>query len=89
MATPPMLRTTEPSASRRSTPDPLIAVNVAGLAAVAVGLLIAAILAVYDYSTPGAEAPLVLWLAVTAAALFALDVTVLGARQLRRLRLGL
>ena len=70
-------------------PDPLVAVNIAGMAIVASGLFLAAVLAVYDWKTPGAEAPLVFWIAVTAAALFVVDLVVMSARYLRRLRLGL
>jgi hypothetical protein len=89
MPTPPMLRSRSAVVARRSSPDPLVALNVAAMALVAFGLLLAAILAVYDYSTPGAEAPLVFWIAVIAVALFALDVLVVGVRYVRRLRLGL
>jgi hypothetical protein len=88
MPTPPMLRSREPSAER-STPDPLVAVNVAAMAVVAGGLFLAAILAVYDWRTPGAEAPLVFWIAVIAVGLFFIDVLVVSVRYLRRLRLGL
>jgi hypothetical protein len=88
MATPPMLRSSEASATRRSVPDPLVALNVGGLVVVALGLLLAGILAVYDYSTPGAEAPLVLWVAAIAVALFVVDIAVVGVRHVRRLRLG-
>ena len=89
MPTPPMLRSRDPGATDRSLPDPLVALNVAALAVVATGLLIAAILAVYDWKTPGAEAPLVFWTAVIAVALFAVDVLVVSFRHVRRLRLGL
>jgi hypothetical protein len=88
MATPPMLRTPEASATRHPAPDPLVSLNVGALAIVAFGLLIAGILAVYDYSTPGAEAPLVLWIALIAVALVIVDVAVVGVRHVRRLRLG-
>jgi hypothetical protein len=87
MATPPMLRSSKGRGS--STPDPLVALNVLALGVVAFGLLIAAVLAVYDWKTPGAEAPLVLWLAIIAAAVVGLDLAVLVARHRRRLRLGL
>ncbi len=83
-----MLRSREPAATR-SMPDPLVAVNVAALTVVATGLFLAAILAVYDWKTPGAEAPLVFWTAVIAIALFAVDVVVVSLRYARRLRLGL
>jgi hypothetical protein len=89
MPTPPMLRSREPSADGRLTPDPLVAVNVAAMAVVAGGLFLAGILAVYDWRTPAAEAPLVFWIAVVAVALLVIDMLVVGVRYLRRLRLGL
>lgn len=89
MPTPPMLRPPVASTSRGSAPDPLVALNVLLLAVLATGLFIAGILAVYDWKTPGAETPLVFWLAVIAGALLAVDVTLLAVRHLRRLRLGL
>lgn len=89
MPTPPMLRGGHPSGAGRRGPDPLVSVNVACMAVVAVGLLLAGILAVYDWKTPGAEAPLVFWTAVVAVAIFAVDVLVVGVRYVRRLRLGL
>jgi hypothetical protein len=89
MPTPPMLRSREPAAVERSMPDPLVALNVAALSVVGAGLFLAGILAVYDWKTPGAEAPLVFWTAITAVALFALDVLVVSLRFVRRLRLGL
>jgi peptidoglycan/LPS O-acetylase OafA/YrhL len=70
-------------------PDPLVAVNIVAMAIVAGGLFLAAVLAVYDWKTPGAEAPLVFWIVVTAVALFVIDLLVMSARYLRRLRLGL
>jgi hypothetical protein len=84
-----MLRSREPAADGRSVPDPLVAVNVAAMGVVASGLFLAAVLAVYDWKTPAAEAPLVFWIAVTAVALFVIDLVVMSARYLRRLRLGL
>ena len=89
MPTPPMLRSREPSADGRLVPDPLVAVNVAAMAVVATGLFLAAVLAVYDWRTPGAEAPLVFWIAVVAVVLFVVDVLVVGLRYVRRMRLGL
>ncbi len=89
MATPPMLRSSEGSGRGSSTPDPLVALNVLALGVVATGLFIAGVLAVYDWKTPGAEAPLVLWLAIIGVALFGLDLAILVIRHLRRLRLGL
>jgi hypothetical protein len=84
-----MLRSRGPAAVARSTPDPLVALNVALMSLVATGLLMAGILAVYDWKTPGAEAPLVFWTAVVAIALLAVDVLVVSLRHVRRLRLGL
>lgn len=89
MPTPPMLRSREVAAGGRSTPDPLVALNVAALAVVATALFLAGILAVYDWQTPGAEAPLVFWIAIVAVAVFCIDILVIGVRHLRRLRLGL
>ncbi len=89
MPTPPMLRSREPAAAARSIPDPLVAINVAALSVVATGLFLAAILAVYDWKTPGAEAPLVFWTAIVAIAIFAVDLLVVSLRYVRRLRLGL
>lgn len=70
-------------------PDPLVSVSVAAMGLVAVGLLLAGILAVYDWKTPGAEAPLVLWIVVVAVATFLVDIAVVGLRHVRRMRLGL
>jgi heme/copper-type cytochrome/quinol oxidase subunit 1 len=89
MPTPPMLRSREPAAVAQPTPDPLVALNVAAMSIVGIGLLLAGILAVYDWKTPGAEAPLVFWTAVIAVALLAIDVLVVALRYIRRLRLGL
>ncbi|HEY8755994.1 MAG TPA: hypothetical protein VIN65_06560 [Candidatus Dormibacteraeota bacterium] len=89
MPTPPMLRSREVAADGRSLPDPLVAVNVAAIAVVAAALFLAGILAVYDWRTPAAEAPLVFWIAIIAAALLCIDLLVVGVRHLRRLRLGL
>jgi hypothetical protein len=89
MPTPPMLRSREPAADGRSVPDPLVAVNVAAMAVLATALFLAGILAVYDWRTPGAEAPLVFWIVIIAVALFCIDLLVVGVRHLRRLRLGL
>jgi hypothetical protein len=66
-----------------------VALNVVAMGVVGAGLLLAGILAVYDWKTPGAEAPLVFWTAIVALALFALDLLVVALRYVRRLRLGL
>ena len=83
-----MLRT-GPEDARRGGPDPLVTLDIAVGTLVGVGLLLAAILAVYDWYTPGAEAPLVFWIAVVAAATFAVNVVVMTLRHVRRIRLGL
>ncbi|MHB8718956.1 MAG: hypothetical protein ACYDAC_08715 [Candidatus Dormibacteria bacterium] len=88
MSTPPMLRT-RPEDLGRDGPDPLVTLDVAAAALVSAGLLLAGILAVYDYSTPGAEAPLVLCVALIAVAALALNVAVVLVRHIRRARLGL
>ncbi len=84
-----MLRSREPAAVARSTPDPLVSLNIAAMTVLAAGLFLAGILAVYDWKTPGAEAPLVFWTAMVAVALLAVDVLVVSLRYARRLRLGL
>jgi hypothetical protein len=89
MPTPPMLRGRQPADAAQTAPDPLVSVSVAAMALVAIGLLLAGILAVYDWKTPGAEAPLVFWIAVIAVVTLAIDLLVIGVRYLRRLRLGL
>lgn len=56
-----MLRSREPEAAGPSVErDPLLSLTVLFLGLIAVGLFAAAILAVYTYSTPGVEAPLVI-----------------------------
>ena len=89
MPTPPMLQTRSHAAGRPTQPDPLVALDVAAMTVLCVGLLLAAFLAVYDYSTPGAEAPLVLGLAALAVFVFVVNVVVMTVRHVRRLRLGL
>ena len=90
MPTPPMLRSREPAAVARSGPRSAGGPQRRGHERRRPpGLLLAGILAVYDWKTPGAEAPLVFWTAVVAIALFAVDVLVVGLRYVRRLRLGL
>lgn len=78
-----------PTGERPAAHDPLVSVNVALLGLISVGLLLAGVLAVYDWKTPGAEAPLAAVLAGLTAALLGLDVLVLSVRHLHRLRLGL
>jgi len=66
-------------------PDPLVAVAVFGLSVIAVGLFIAAVLAVYTYATPDVELPLVV------AIVLAFVVVALGfvaGQAVRRVRAG-
>jgi len=53
-----MLRSRSPQEAK-AQPDPLASLTLFGLAVIAAALLAAAILAVYTYSTPAAELPLV------------------------------
>jgi small-conductance mechanosensitive channel len=70
-----MLDPREP-AVQRDREDPVVAFTVGALAVIAVALLVAAVLAVYTYSTPNVELPLVIAIAL-------LFVVVLGANLLR------
>ena len=72
-----MLRPREPEPVGHSAPrDPLLSLTVLLLGLIAVALFAAAILAVYTYSTPGVEAPLVIAISLG-------FVLVLGANVLR------
>ncbi len=75
VATPPMLDPREPVLQRRQA-DPVLAITVGALSVIAAALFVAAFLAIYTYSTPDVELPLVI-----AIALF--FVVVLGANLLR------
>jgi hypothetical protein len=70
-----MLDPREPALRRRQA-DPASAVTVGALSVIAVGLFVAALLATYTYSTPNAELPLVIAIAL-------LFVVVLGANLFR------
>ena len=76
-------------ASVAADPDPLVSLNVAAMVLVCLGLLLAGFLAVYDWRTPAAEAPLVLVIAAVAVVTLLTDVAVLAVRHARRLRQGL
>lgn len=76
-----------PATAPAPGPDPLVSLTVAAMSVVCAGLLLAGILAVYDWRTPAAEAPLVLVIAAVAVATLLIDVAVLTARHARRLRL--
>jgi hypothetical protein len=60
MATPPMLSIPDRAGARRTRPDPVAAIAVILFALALVGLVLGGILAVYDWTTPGAMRPL-LW----------------------------
>lgn len=80
-----MLRQRETPQDRRSGLDPVLALSVLILGLIALGLFLAAFLAVYTYSTPGLEAPLVLAMAVAFGVLVVINVLRLGIRSLRSL----
>lgn len=83
-----MLRAREPSPERPPGPDPVLAFTVFMLGLIALGLFAAAILAVYTYSTPNVELPLVIAIALAFSLLLLVNVLRLGVRQLRQLRAG-
>ena len=80
-----MLRQRETPRDRRSGLDPVLALSVLILGLIALGLFLAAFLAVYTYSTPGLEAPLVLAMVVAFGVLVVINVLRLGIRSLRSL----
>jgi len=58
------------------------------LALIAIGLFLAAFLAVYTYSTPGIEAPLVIAITLAFSLLIVVNVIRLAVRQLRQMVAG-
>lgn len=64
-------------------PDPLAAIAVAGLSLIAAALFAAAVLAVYTYSTPDVELPLVI---ATALAFVAVSFGFIAGHALRKAR---
>lgn len=83
-----MLRPREATPQRAPGPDPVLSFTVAMLVLIAGGLLVAAFLAVYTYSTPAVEQPLVIAIAVAFSLLLVVNVVRLGVRQLRQLVAG-
>jgi hypothetical protein len=71
--------------SLRSGPDPVAGLTALLLGLVCLGLLVAAVLAVYDYSLPSIERPVVLVLAVIFVLVLGLNVAAGAARWLRSL----
>ena len=66
--------------------DPVVSVTVGFLALIAVALFVAAILAVYTYSTPGAEVPLVIAISLAFGVILVLNVLTGAVRLWRALR---
>jgi hypothetical protein len=58
------------------------------LALIALGLFVAAVLAVYTYSTPAVELPLVIAITVAFSLLIIVNVIRVGVRQIRQLVAG-
>lgn len=83
-----MLRPREAVPGRPPGPDPVVAFTVFMLALIALGLFVAAFLAVYTYSTPAVEAPLVIGLTLAFCLLVVVNVLRLAVRQLRQLVAG-
>jgi hypothetical protein len=84
VATPPMLRPREPEPVRaESSADPLVSITVAILGFIALALFVAAVLAVYTYSTPGVELPLVIGISLGFSALMLLNLFRLAMRRVR------
>lgn len=86
MATPPMFRPRGPVLPTAARPDPVAWLAVVFMALVALGLVLAGILAVYDVSTPPALSPVVKTVAVLFAA--TVLVLVLGAAVRHARRIG-
>lgn len=86
MATPPMLRSRGPVVpTAHSAPDPVAGLAVVLMALVALGLLLAAVLAVYDVATPPALGPVVKAVAALFAAAVLIIVVGAAVRHARRI----
>ena len=83
-----MLRPREGSSEASTGLDPVLAFSIFVLALIAIGLLVAAFLAGYTYSTPGVEAPLVLAITLAFSLILVINVVRVGLRSLRRLVAG-
>lgn len=83
-----MLRPREGSSEASTGLDPVLAFSIFVLALIAIGLFVAAFLAVYTYSTPGVEAPLVLAITLAFSLILVINVVRVGIRSLRRLVAG-
>ena len=83
-----MLRPREGASEASTGLDPVLAFSIFVLALIAIGLFVAAFLAVYTYSTPGVEAPLVLAITLAFSLILVINVVRVGIRSLRRLVAG-
>ena len=83
-----MLRPREGSTEDSAGLDPVLAFSIFVLALIAIGLFVAAFLAVYTYSTPGVEAPLVVAITLAFSLILVINVVRAGIRSLRRLVAG-
>ena len=83
-----MLRPREGSSEASTGLDPVLAFSILVLALIAAGLFVAAFLAVYTYSTPGVEAPLVIAITLAFSLILVINVVRVGIRSLRRLVAG-
>ena len=77
-----MLDPREPTVQSRRT-DPLSAITVGALSAIAVALFAAAVLATYTYSTPNVELPLVIAIALSFVVVVGANVLRAAVRHLR------
>ncbi len=69
-----------PEATR---PDPATSITAVLLALVALGLLLGAILAVYDWTVPGAEKPLLVAVVIAFGAALGVQILAVTARHLK------
>lgn len=69
--------------SQRSGPDPVAGLSALLLGIICLGLLVAAVLAVYDYSMPALERPVVVLLAALFVLVLLTNVLAATARWLR------
>jgi hypothetical protein len=79
-----MLRSRDPEPVRAaSAADPFVSITVAVLGFIALALFVAAVLAVYTYSTPAVELPLVIGISLGFSTLMLLNLFRLAMRRAR------
>jgi hypothetical protein len=78
-----MLRPRDPEPGPPARPDPLASITVALLSLIGLALLAAAILAVYTYSTPDVELPLVIAITLASVAVLLANLIRVAAGRLR------